>query len=46
MTNDNTLTLINRYRSPIMGFAALWIVFFHLWQPLFAEGAPAALFYA
>lgn len=46
MTNDNTLALINRYRSPIMGFAALWIVFFHLWQPLFAEGAPAALFYA
>ena len=46
MTNDNTLALINRYRSPIMGFAALWIVFFHFWQPLFAEGAPAALFYA
>ena len=46
MTNDNTLALINRYRSPIMGFAALWIVFFHFWQPLFADGAPAALFYA
>lgn len=46
MTNDSTLTLINRYRSPIMGFAALWIMFFHLWQPLFADGAPMALFYA
>lgn len=46
MTNDSTLALVNRYRSPIMGFAALWILFFHFWQPLFANGAPAALFYA
>lgn len=46
MTNDDTLALINRYRSPVMGFAALWIVFFHLWQPLFSGGAPSVLFYA
>ena len=45
MNNTSTLGIINRYRSPIMGFAALWILFFHFWQPLFSDGAPAVLFY-
>lgn len=28
------LQLINKYRSAIMGFAALWILFFHEWIPV------------
>lgn len=45
MTNDNTLALINRYRSPILGVAALWILAFHMWQPLFAKDVQPVLFY-
>lgn len=34
MKNENILTEINRYRSEIMGFAALWIFILHEWQLL------------
>ena len=37
MKEQNDLTLVSRYRGPLMGFAALWIYFFHEWQPLFSE---------
>ena len=30
----NGLQLINKYRSAIMGVAALWILIFHEWQPI------------
>lgn len=46
MKYNTPLTLISKHRSSIMGFAALWILFFHMWQPLFASGSPAVLFYA
>lgn len=45
MENSATLKVINKYRAPLMGFAALWILFFHFWQPLFAEGGASVLFY-
>ncbi len=34
MKEKNTLALINKYRGCIMGFAALWIWFFHEWSPI------------
>lgn len=34
-TRDSYLTLLSRYRSVVMGFAALSIVYFHEWQYLF-----------
>lgn len=46
MESSGTLNVVNKYRSPLMGFAALWILFFHMWQPLFTAESPAALFYA
>lgn len=33
----NTLSLISKYRTPLMGFAALWILFFHEWRSLFGD---------
>ena len=33
----NTLSLISRYRTPLMGFAALWVLFFHEWRSLFGD---------
>lgn len=45
MENTATLKVINKYRAPLMGFAALWILFFHLWQPLFTDGGASAAFY-
>ena len=35
LTVQNGFALLNRYRGAIMGFAALWIFFFHEWQPIF-----------
>ena len=35
MEKKNIWDLINRYRGAIMGFAALWICFFHEWEPVF-----------
>lgn len=32
----NDFLLINRYRTALMGFAALWILMFHEWVPVFA----------
>lgn len=34
------LELLSRYRGAVMGFAALWILFFHGWQKLIVEGSP------
>lgn len=34
MIKDNMQTLVNTNRSAVMGVAALWIFFFHLWIPL------------
>lgn len=34
MQKRNDLSLINKYRTAIMGFAALWIFFFHEWNPI------------
>ncbi len=42
-TRSNPLLLISRYRGAIMGFAALWIFFFHEWQPLLT-GVPVLSF--
>ena len=36
MPDKSSLQLISKYRSQIMGFAALWIVFFHAWVPVFS----------
>ncbi len=45
MKEQDGLKLLSRYRGAIMGFAALWIFFYHEWQPMlqatslaFAEG--------
>ena len=35
MEHADSFSLLNKYRKPIMGFAALWILFFHEWQPIF-----------
>lgn len=29
-----TIGLLSKYRLPIMGFAALWILIYHVWKPL------------
>ncbi len=39
MKEKNGFLLIGKYRGAIMGLAALWILFFHEWQPLFANVA-------
>lgn len=31
--NNNGFDLLSKYRVPIMGLAALWILFFHAWRP-------------
>lgn len=46
MENTSPLEQVNKFRPQIMGFAALWILFFHMWQPLFSESGVKALFYA
>ena len=33
----HTLKLISRYRTEIMGFAALWILFYHEWRSVFGN---------
>ena len=35
--NKFSLNLLSRYRIPIMGFATLWIMMFHLWIPILGE---------
>ncbi|MGN0326569.1 MAG: acyltransferase family protein [Lachnospiraceae bacterium] len=35
---DDDLSLLNQYRLPIMGFAALWILFFHTGVVVLPEG--------
>lgn len=45
MESSGTLNVVNKYRSPLMGFAALWILFFHMWQPLFTAEDSTVLFY-
>ena len=35
--NTDVFSLISRHRSAIMGFAALWIIFFHVWEPVFGN---------
>ena len=35
--NTDVFSLISRHRSEIMGFAALWIIFFHVWEPVFGN---------
>ena len=37
MKEQNGLYLISKYRGAIMGAAALWILFFHEWQPIFGD---------
>ena len=32
MDNTKSIALINKYRGQIMGFSAICIVFFHLWE--------------
>ena len=34
MQKRNDFGIINEYRTAIMGFSALWIYMFHLWQPV------------
>lgn len=36
---DDDLSLLNQYRMPIMGFAALWILFFHTGVVVLPEGS-------
>ena len=36
---DDDLSLVNRYRMSIMGFAALWILFFHTGVVVLPEGS-------
>ncbi len=36
------MDLVSRYRGAIMGFSALWILFFHLWKNLFTAPSAAA----
>lgn len=31
------VSLLNKYRSQLMGFSALWILFFHCWRHIFAD---------
>lgn len=33
--NRNDFFLINKYRTALMGFAAIWILIFHEWVPVF-----------
>lgn len=35
--NSNIFELLNKYRSSLMGFAALWILLFHEWLPVFTN---------
>ena len=34
LIKNNEIELLNKYRVPLMGFSALWILFFHLWRPV------------
>lgn len=35
--SKNGFLLLHRYRSAVMGFAALWILLFHEWLPIFGR---------
>ena len=45
MNNTRSIALINKYRGQIMGFSAICIVFFHLWQRLLDPDSPLRLLY-
>lgn len=36
-TNPNVFELLSKYRKALMGFAALWILLFHEWMPVFDD---------
>ena len=40
MGEKNGFALIGKHRGSIMGFAALWIMFFHIWTVVSAAGSP------
>ena len=37
---NDILSLISRYRTELMGFAALWILLYHEWWPVFEGSLP------
>ena len=37
MEKRDTISLLSKYRTPIMGVATLWIMIFHVWHPIFGE---------
>lgn len=37
LSSKNGFLLLHRYRGAVMGFAALWILVFHLWLPIFGK---------
>ena len=45
MNNTKSIALINKYRGQIMGFAAICIVFFHLWEYQLSPSSPLRLLY-
>lgn len=40
MGEKNGFVLIGKHRGAIMGFAALWIMFFHIWTVVSADSSP------
>lgn len=42
-TSNNGFLLLSKYRTAIMGFAALWILLFHVWQPLIPYSSNAVV---
>lgn len=45
MDNTKSIALINKYRGQIMGFSAICIVFFHLWECQLSPSSPLRLLY-
>ena len=41
--SNNGFLLLSKYRTAIMGFAALWILLFHVWQPLIPYSSNAVV---
>ena len=44
INQKNGFQLLSKYRTAIMGFAALWILFFHTWVPVI-ENSPYDIIY-
>ena len=42
--SKNGFLLLSKYRVAIMGFAALWILFFHIWEPLLEFPSESGLY--